>query len=292
MEINKDISDELKTLSPLLAGLPRVNVFTVLPGYFESISSTVMACLQQDDSSIQSNENNATVPEGYFDNLAGSILDKIKLQESPRGEIKELSPLLHSLQTNNVFEIPEGYFENNQEHVIEKIIAAEELQELSPLLSSIKSENVFKVPSGYFNNLPGNILKKIHPQEAKVVKMPRRNVFLKYAAAAMMTGVIALAVYNFSNNSSSVAPANQSVAVLDASIEKGRQMNDAQFSEAIDNLSENDIAKYLEKHGDITDVASLRNNVNENDLPSQDDYLLDEKTLENYLDKLEITTNN
>ena len=63
-------------------------------------------------------------------------------------------------------------------------------------------------------------------------------------------------------------------------------MNDQQFEETLQKLTPADIAKYLENNGDITDVATLRNNIDENNLPNEDDYILDEKTLDNFIKEI------
>jgi hypothetical protein len=80
------------------------------------------------------------------------------------------------------------------------------------------------------------------------------------------------------------------VAALDASIEKGAKMNDTQFEQALKSLSDLDITNYLENNGDITDIAILGNNVDEDLLPNQEDYLLDDKALDKYINSLEIST--
>ena len=71
-------------------------------------------------------------------------------------------------------------------------------------------------------------------------------------------------------------------------------MNDTQFNDALNNLSQDDIANYLEKNGNDDDVAALSSSIDENTLPSQDDYLSDDKTLDNYLNDINNTnqTNN
>jgi hypothetical protein len=79
---------------------------------------------------------------------------------------------------------------------------------------------------------------------------------------------------------------------LDASIEKGRVMNEEQFNNALGKLNGADIAKYLEANGDIADIASLNNNVDDSGLPNQDDYLLDGTTLDKYLEAIENATIN
>ena len=117
-----------------------------------------------------------------------------------------------------------------------------------------------------------------------------RNLFIKYAAAAIITGAMALWVLRYIEQPGSANQLTNVVAILDESIEMGKNMNDQQFKEGLGKLTQVDIAKYLEKNGDIADVAVLRNNLDESNLPSQDDYLLDETTLDNFLKK--INTNN
>lgn len=285
MKTNTDILNELTAISPVVAALNKGNVFTVPQGYFDTIAPTVMVCINTSATNLitAANEQPTNVPDGYFNNLAGSILVKIKAGETAAAEMKVLSPLLYKLQPKNVYQVPPGYFENVHHEIIDNLAnidAKQELQVLSPLLFTLQSKNVFKIPSGYFDNFSNTILNTMQPQPAKVVAMPRRLPFLKYAVAAMLTGALALGVYKYANQTTNPTP---NAVALEAAVESGRSMNDKQFNEALQNLSETDIAKYLEKNGDIADVAVLRNNLDENILPSQDDYLLDETTLDNYL---------
>ncbi|MEO6230012.1 MAG: hypothetical protein ABJB11_02060 [Ferruginibacter sp.] len=344
METTKDIQDELMTLSPLLAGLDKVNVFSVPEGYFDSISNTVIACLDEAEGNgvFQKPAANLSVPEGYFENLADSILLKIKSAQTAVPEINELSPLLAGIDRKQVFEVPVGYFENNPKIIIEKIAisveAKEELKQLSPLLLGVQHTNVFEVPTGYFENNPEIIIEKIaipvgakdelmqlspllagiqhknvfslssgyfeglateiiaklkpEPTTGKVVKMGNRNLFMKFAAAAILIGAIAFGIIKYADKPGKTGTIETASIVLDPSIEQGRKMNDEQFTAALENLSATDISKYLENHGDITDMAVLRSNVDENQLPSEEDYLLNDKALENYLNKLDLTTLN
>lgn len=292
METAIDILNELKLLSPLIAEMDKVNVFTVPEGYFESINDTVLACLKEEQDTAQT-KYSGNVPEGYFDQLADSILNKIKIAEPAIEEIKTLSPFLYSVQNKNVFTVPQGYFENLSGLITSKIKTVdtkEELAELSPLLHSLRNKELFAVPKGYFDSLADYILKKVQPGTAKVVKMGSRNVIIKYAIAAMMTGALALGVYKYFDASGPGIDGENSIAVLDSSIEKGKKMDDKQFNDALANLTANDIAKYLENNGDITDIAVLRNNLEESNLPSEEDYLLDATTLENFLKEIDKTT--
>ncbi|MEO6723250.1 MAG: hypothetical protein ABIN67_22985 [Ferruginibacter sp.] len=290
METSVHILKELQDISPLVASIGRVNIFTVPAGYFDSISETVIACLREESRILSASGDTSSLPEGYFENLAGTILDRIKAQQTTGDEIKDLSPLLYAIQNKNVFEVPVGYFEHLSQAIFDRInivSSKEELQELSPLLYGIQVKNVFEAPVGYFDGLADTIISTVQPRPAKVVNM--RSRFAKYAAAAAMIGVILFGVYKYSDKP---ADSQGIVASLDASIQKGTKMDDNQFNEALKNLSETDITNYLEDNGDITDIATLGSTIDETLLPSQEDYLLDEKTLDNYLDRIETTTLN
>ena len=206
MENRIDILNELKKLSPLIAGLEKVNVFTVPIGYFEKLEENVLMGVKVETGVLLNSITNQTsmqVPLGYFESLSDNILNKIKLQETEG--VKELSPMLYNIKKENVFTVPQDYFESVSSNILSKIkdgaTTARELKELSPLLFSIQNQNVFTVPQNYFESLSDKILIKIKPQLAKVVTMQRRTAaILKYAVAAVFMGVMAFGVYKFTNS--------------------------------------------------------------------------------------------
>lgn len=235
------------------------------------------------------------VPTGYFQNLAVTILNKLKVAEkSSDTEESILSESNLRLDQKTFFDIPAGYFKNLSISILDKIKAGasskEEIKKLSPLMESLQQVNVFEVPEGYFSTVQDNIInaaKTTTVTTAKVVSMPDPRSFFRYAAAAVITGAMVLGVYKYTNKPAINVPVPAlSFAKLDSSIEKGKAMNEDQFNEALNSLTKEDITSYLEKNGSDEDILLLTNNVEVNDLPSKDDYLLDEKTLENYLDKI------
>jgi hypothetical protein len=196
MQENTDISNELLSLSPLIAGMRKPNVFEVPDGYFESISETVLACIREEQGNlpITGHKQIHEIPDGYFDHLAASILDKIKAEETAEAEIKNASPLLHAIQKKQVFDVPDGYFERLHSDVLDKLTtvdSGDELNELSPLLSQIRHKEVFEAPYGYFTSLSADVLKKVKQPTAKIFSLHKRSLFIKYAVAAMMTGILA-----------------------------------------------------------------------------------------------------
>lgn len=235
MNFSEDILEELNTISPLLAGIEKNNVFSVPDGYFSELSMDIFKRIN-----TEFKTDRLTVPEGYFENLSATILNKIKAQEdNPSDELRTLSPMLYSIQ----------------------------------------NENVFTVPAGYFRNLEYDIMDKVRPQ-AKVISLKRNSIW-RYAAAAVVTGVIGLSSLMMFNKSQQSTGAGIDEAINTASKFK----NEQQINGAIATLSDDEIIKYLDRTGDALDNETLATSVDESELPATQDYLLEENTLETYLDK-------
>lgn len=348
MKNSVEILNELKTISPILAGLEKVNVYAIPEGYFNNLEDRItnFAISNSIDESSISRTTVQRVPEGYFDSLSTNILAKIR-QLHPETVDKELqndAPTLSSLQTENVFKVPADYFASLSTNILAKInnqyvetakeelqklstvlfslqkenvfkvsadyfaslstnvlsvlqkenheTAIEELQNLSPVLLSLKKENVFKVPEGYFENFAGAVTSEIKPVTAKVIVMKPRNSWLKIAAAAVVTGAIAISSLNIFNHSSNQDNTGALVAanstVIPPYIKESFQFkNEQEVDAGIAKLSDDDIIKYLEKNGNVMDNDLLMKNTDVSELPSQTDYLMNENTLNTYLDKID-----
>ena len=287
MENRIDILNELNALSPLIAGMEKVNVFTIPAGYFERLGDDILILAKKEDTNLlEGISPSLQVPQGYFESLAYNILNRIKAQENATEELKDLSPLLHGIQNKNVFTVPQGYFESLSDAVLNKMnseeTAAEELKELSPLLYSIQNKNIFTVPQGYFETLPGKILGEIIPQQAKVITIHKRTAaFFKYAVAAVFTGAMALGVYKFTNGG------GEKIIMPSYVAEAGKIKN---VDEELAKISDDDIIKYLQANGENIDAQTVAANlVNDNDLPAREDYMNDDKALDKYLDNIDVS---
>jgi hypothetical protein len=219
MEISNNILNELKELSPIVAAIQKVNVFTVPNGYFERLEEDILMGVREGGNSLLNPVTTPSplqVPQGYFDSLADNIFNKIKVGESAAAELKTISPTLYNIQNKNVFTVPQGYFKSLHSVIVNNInkeeTAATELKDLSPALYSIRNKNVYTLSGNYFETLSGKILDKIQPQQAKLVTMRKRAAtILKYAAAAVFTGVMALGAYKFINTEDKPFPLDYSV---------------------------------------------------------------------------------
>ena len=248
MEKSTEILDELRTISPMLAGMEKVNVFRVPEGYFVGLDEKIatQVFLHQDEKMPFQK-----VPEGYFDSLSNKILARIKEEEeTPDSEIKSLSPALHYL----------------------------------------KEENVFSVPEGYFDNLSDEILKKIKGEKTKVVSFNSVTKWWKYAAAAVIAGIITITslqlFHQNTNGDQNVAGELSNVPGYVQLASKYRTTK--QIDQGIASLSDDEIAKYLQNNTTVLDDEALIKNTDTKELPTPDDYLLDDNALNNYLEKINV----
>ena len=227
---------------------------------------------------VISDKNIFSVPQGYFETLSEKIVGNIE------------SELIINAKAP-IFQVPQGYFDNLSSLILDKITtndAEEELKLSSSLLHNIKQTKTYKTPANYFNELPINLLKKINVSSVKVVKISRFRKVFKYAAAAVIAGAISLGIYKYTNTPFSNKNTSVSYAMLTPAIEKGKGMNEQQFNEELNFLSNKDISTYLEKNGSEDDIALIILDLKENDLPNKDDYFLNLKTLDNYLDSINL----
>lgn len=245
MENRTDILNELQELSPVIAAIEKVNVFRVPDGYFGHLSTDIMTGIEIENginSKISLNTSFSEAPAGYFESFADNVLSKIR-----------------SLTTED---------------------ATAELRTLSPMLYSVQNENVFEVPKGYFEGLSDDVLDKVKSKHQKVIVMGRRTrTFFKYAAAAAFTGIMALGVFKFTGTSNKAAELPDYVKI---------GLNIKDIDQELAKISEIEIVNYLESNGNDVKAMIVANSVDENELPSQEDYLLDENALDNYLKSINV----
>ena len=155
----------------------------------------------------QNGQNPFSVPEGYFDGLAASILAKVKEQSaSAADELKELSPLLASVSKEMPYSLPAGYFEENL-----SALPAFARETEAPVLAAIGRKMPYTVSQGYFDNLAQQVLAKVAQPKAKVVPLFSRT-WMRVAVAAVMGGIIFLSGYQYFNSGADGQMASQQPA--------------------------------------------------------------------------------
>jgi hypothetical protein len=194
MENRLHIEQELKELSPIVAGLPVSLPYQVPEGYFDQLPDRLCELLKEPavDFLPGPAQSAYQVPDGYFSSLPNQILSRVKALQSDSAaeETAALSPLLGSISRQQPYSLPENYFDNLLQETEEAAkaidIVNEELENLPDWLAALKHKATYQSPEGYFEGLPSRMLDK-----AIAVKQPARVIsfrsrILQFAAAAVL----------------------------------------------------------------------------------------------------------
>ena len=167
MENREDILKELQAIAPTLAGMEKTNPFRL--------------------------------PEGYFLNFQGLMLEKIKLGDV-KAELNAVAPQLARIEKVTVSNVPDGYFSSFSAKLIKDIRTKEvlnELLEVAPELASVIKANIHQVPATYFNEFPQVMRERIKEQQIEKAGAPSWidsvNEFLDRIAAVVFRPKYAMA---------------------------------------------------------------------------------------------------
>lgn len=243
MRNREDILNELREISPAVAAVPFVNVFTVGAAYFEGIEAEWRARITAD--SFYADKGAFTVPQGYFENLAGNIMNRIRQEEN--------------------------------------ISAADEMKQLSGVIAGIGNKNIFTVPERYFENLSPNIETKA---PVKIVQMTNRRSVFRYAAAAVITGLLGISIINISDKGPTVR--QDDTARMAAVMQKANDIiKNNSFDKELNSLSDEDLEAYLSDNRQDVNAAVVAASASDKaeTLPEAADYILNENTLDEFLDE-------
>jgi hypothetical protein len=279
MENRNTILDELKAISPVVAEAGFRNVYEVPAGYFEALPGRMLGLLKGAEEEVSpvlpaKMDNPYQVPQGYFDHFAASLLQRIKANEarSAKEELETLSPLLSGLGKKMPFSTPDNFFEELSDNAVAGAKAIDfvnvELENLSPLMSSLKDKQVYEAPAGYFDQLPQQILQKVKSQPAKVVSMNFTRKIVRYAAAAVVAGLIVVAAWlyigngkeepglagieqisdesleTYIDNQSSVSPAETMVLADNTNAE----IDEEDMKDMLADVSDEELQKYVDQY--------------------------------------------
>lgn len=168
-------------------------------------------------------------------------------------ELREISDLVSDLGKRNPYRVPEGYFETFSHQILAKVNkttspgynihnAGEEITAISPLLAGLKNKEAFSVPGGYFEQLAGvvsaEVTNKTHTIAPVFNMDPGNRKWLRYAAAAIVTGAIGISAFFFINSHS---PAGGPVAQNNSSAPGSglKDISDAILSDYLADIPEN-----------------------------------------------------
>lgn len=309
MNVKNDISEELRSLSALVATIGRETPYRAPEGYFLSFPTVVLERVQTNLPRVAGIENSKSltfsVPDGYFEGFAQQVLNRIKTGSSTGMGEEETLPagpdrlpaLLAQAGRITPYMVPEGYFDG-----------------LSPILAVLKDKNPYLVPAGYFDQVAADVLgevaaevasrtaepvlnrslgsplKAAGQQESKgrVVALGKRMSWMKYAAAAVIAGVIVTVGWlrwPTGTPSTPVATVQQPTPANIASLSKVSDeelqnflvdqdttlaqpvmnnaeamaalgMDDSDMKTLLGDVPDGELKAYLEEHGGASDIAT------------------------------------
>jgi len=307
MNVKNDISEELRSLSALVATISRATPYRAPEGYFLQFPTAVLARVQPSPMKTASEVPRVVeelgksltfnVPEGYFEGFAQQVLNRIKSgtgsstgtgnlswRTSPSGalgdEEERLPTILIKAGKITPYTVPEGYFDG-----------------LSPILAVAKDKNPYLVPAGYFDGLAAGIAGKTAERQehthrqARVISFGRR---IKYAAAAVVAGVIVTVGWLRWHTTTPSAPRQLAAVVPSASpaeiiknLSKASDadlqsflvdqdttlaqpvgnmgnvgtmatvdMDDSNLKALLGDVSDGELKQYMDEHGGASDIAT------------------------------------
>ncbi len=239
-----NILQELKELDSRLAGYQPGQTYTVPAGYFDGLIGQVMQRIRALETANASEELELlspvlsrlsksmpyTVPTGYFEQL-DKRLEKVMGSDE--------HTILDTVDKQMPYQVPAGYFDGLAERMLQAVRTADhstvqdETAAISPLLGSLKKELRFHVPAGYFERLASDVAAKESATEAKVIAITSRSWF-RYAAAAVVTGVVFLAGFLLLNRQDNDAEAG--IKVFSKVLIDIKPLNDSEQDDLVDFL--------------------------------------------------------
>lgn len=273
MEKRNEIWDELKELGSSLAGVEKRNLFTVPDGYFGDLADGVMSVLVPKQAGFlpaKPSPAGFDVPEGYFDRLSSVILDRISSDQSADTGAEAISPALIAIREEQPYTVPVGYFDQLAADIQRRLVNEEELPSF---LAGLKDKMTYTVPEGYFAGLADNVLQHCRKEGlARVITTNWRSRVVKFAAAAVITGVLAFGALRL-----------LSPAMGDQLMAMNTHFSTDEFDKRLEGVNDEDIIRYLESSGDGYNAIAAVDMVNEKELPDQDDYLFDDNAVDKFL---------
>lgn len=212
------------------------------------------------------------VPAGYFTQLPGQVLRRIRAMEAAdaQEELAILSPFLSQAERTLPYQVPAGYFASVEERLSPVMQSAqEELEQLSPLLGSLSKQSPYRVPAGYFDNITQPEIKKEAP--AKVIPIMSRTWF-RYAAAAVVITFVSISGFLFFNQQPAAVPGDSYTWVK-------KNMNTVSTEELNEFITVADYeeAPVLAASGNTDEVKKLIENISDKEIQ---DFLNETEVLE------------
>lgn len=282
MQLMLRIGLEEKAGTDPVLNISKDNVYQVTAGYFDNLARSILNRVKEEEAGADpvvniTKDNMYQAPAGYFDGLAGNILSRIKEEDGRQLQEPDLSSALwQQLGKKNPFTVPEGYFNDFSDNIVAGAKAIEfvneALENLSPLMTSLKTKQVYEVPNGYFEANAAAILQKLNAPAGKVISIGFGRKMMRYAAAAVVAGLVLVAGYMYTGNTKPTVPApgdvpgelakatdqeienflnNNTASVADTSsiVTADDEISEKDSKDLLANISDEELQHYLEQYG-------------------------------------------
>ncbi len=184
------------------------------------------------------------IHQGYFEQLAESILEKATFDLMPSSE-------------NKGYQVPNQYFSGLANKILQRVKGADteelgalmlENESIAPILNSISKEMPFALPEYYFEQFDI----QIPVEKTKVVQLKKMRTWVTYAAAAVFVGIMVTGSFLFSDKKQ------------EQDFEKYQNMD---VSGALDKVSDSELNSYIDENHTVS-----LDELNENDRANFDNF--------------------
>ncbi len=175
MKDGEHTRQELKGISPLLAGISNNMLNEIPDGYFNDLSERILAKILENPVYLPAIQLPFSAPVGYFESLPHTILKKIKAGNAGAEEMNR----------------------------------SEELDEIAPILAFVSKRNVYSVDENYFDKWKWDFVSSKEKSPAKIISFPQ---WAQYLVAASVFVIIAISAVFYVGNKSLPAQAGNSFA--------------------------------------------------------------------------------
>lgn len=289
------------------ANVKAIKEAAVPEGYFENLAGNIMARIKKEslsDATAETmnisalvgsigNKNVYSIPQQYFLELSNSIIAKTKneLFTYASSETNSISKLVAGIGNKNIYSVPPDYFYHLSNNIIAQTKntllneVAEETFAVSELVAGIGNKNVYTIPQGYFNVVAEHVNHRLF-EPAKVVSMKNRFTAFRYAAAAVVTGLIGLSAFFLVNkyNDKNISSAQTAAVIAEAK----QIIKTNSFDKELSAVSDAAIVSFLESKGQNVEASLVASLTDDKNLPDADEYLINDNTLDEVLKTLDL----
>lgn len=221
------ITEELSPIAPLVAEIGLTELYTVPGGYFASFADAVAERIRIEALLNQASVPVYEVPDGYFEQLPGTILAAIQSSTEIKSELEEIAPLLSTIGKENVYEIPADYF-------VQADLARHARRE--------------------------------QPAGAKRVSLRIARRWMQYAAAAVFAGVLITGAFLFTDNPANIEEGKYQSIDLSSELDKVSEADLLKYLDNPEHVAAAPATVQLASEADMAEVKNHLQNVSDEEL--------------------------